>query len=336
MSDENEKKFYLEIIPYTPKNWLTPEGIWQVKRDLLPRFPDIRDARFLTFTINQNLFTHPENAYEVGKARIREAMRFLRLNLGVTFEECPYWWKLEFQENGWPHWHLIFLYRKKVDLDLVDRCWTLGDTNTKRIRQEDFDYCFKYVTKDFELPGWVQDYPDQIRFSQASAGFLKPVATRKREEDPIDQDGRVYCVATGQMESAEDYALRSWAVETDQASAWSPSPSWLGILCVVAAVIRNSLQPKTIRQKLYYWERLARSVEVDETGKRFFARLALSAPFWQLMNKNALALSLCGGFISIKKAALRNIEQWRKWTQQNLPIRQPILNYSQTSWQLAV
>ena len=99
---------------------------------------------------------------------MRQFIYELRLKVGVKF---GYAWKLEFHENGYPHWHCLLLYKKKMPYSYVDDCWRLGRTNTQRVKSEEFEYLFKYVSKTVEnIPDWVQDAQFPISFWQTS-GF---------------------------------------------------------------------------------------------------------------------------------------------------------------------
>ena len=120
-----------------PANWITPQGVWKKQKEIEPRMPNIRFARFITLTIDQSKYLDPEHAFEVGRRHLRQFFYDLDKGLGNA-ERTPYCWKLEFQENGWPHWHIILLHYKKLPLDLLNKCWGKGRTDVEMIRDTDF------------------------------------------------------------------------------------------------------------------------------------------------------------------------------------------------------
>lgn len=159
-----------------PANWITPQGVWKKQKEIEPRMPNIRFARFVTLTIDQSKYLDAEHAFEVGRRHLRQFFYDLDKGLGNA-ERTPYCWKLEFQENGWPHWHIILLYFKKLPLDLLNKCWGKGRTDVEMIRDTDFKYLFKYAAKGVgDLPQFILD-TKQVRFFQTSKGFLTPKDT---------------------------------------------------------------------------------------------------------------------------------------------------------------
>lgn len=173
-------------------NWHSAEGV-ELKRAQIRKkgVPDMRNWRLITLTMDQGRFDGPEEAYLKGKDNLRRFLNSLRDLLGV--KSARWCWKLEFQRNGWPHWHLAFDYRTKLtetELKTIEVIWGLGITNVKRIQNGSFEYLFKYVTKesfagddDELLPDWFLDYLKEresdgkpvtfhrVRFWQTSKGF---------------------------------------------------------------------------------------------------------------------------------------------------------------------
>lgn len=189
----------IQIRPYIAPNWVTETGV-RLKRKEIERkgLPVFKHCLFLTLTIPEDV-TAAAKAYEIGKERLRRFLAQVRKLLGRSF---PWAWKLEFQENGFPHWHLIIGYRKRIPRELlpfISKLWGLGMVNIQRLRQKDFAYLFKYVSKmasadgDEEsgvcLPAWVLDYKTVrkdgrpscgMRFWQTGGGFY----TKRNEQKP--------------------------------------------------------------------------------------------------------------------------------------------------------
>ncbi len=168
--------------PYHPASWFHPVGIWKVLARLHPRLPDVSGCLFLTFTFNPALFANPSLAFEHGRDRLRRI--FHKLRRGVTWEgksyviDAPYCVKVEFQQNGWAHFHVIFLTRRYLPGALLTELWGCGRPNVRRIRNHTFHYLLKYVTKGGGLPDWVKGRT-RLRVFQTSHGFYKTAGEPK-------------------------------------------------------------------------------------------------------------------------------------------------------------
>src|SRR5690606_23645421 len=87
--------------------------------------------------------------------------------------QAPYLTKVEFHQNGWAHFHVIFRTRRFLDGNALRHLWGYGRTHVARIQQKDFRYLLKYVTKGGEIPDWVLNRK-RIRIIQTARGFYKP------------------------------------------------------------------------------------------------------------------------------------------------------------------
>ena len=179
--------------PFTPVSWFHPVGIKRVLARLEPRLPDVSRKLFLTFTVNPALFESPEAAFDKSRDRLRRL--FFALRRGVEWEgkrhqiDAPYCIKVEFHENGWAHFHAVFLTSRFLPGALLNHLWDYGRTNVKRINAADFRYLLKYVTKGCDLPDWVMQRA-RLRVFQSSRGFLKPIES-KDDEEPTKPARRV-------------------------------------------------------------------------------------------------------------------------------------------------
>lgn len=169
--------------PFYPKSWFHPVGILKILKDLMPRLPDVSGSLFLTLTVDPAQFSGPESAFEYSRDRVRRI--FARLREGVQHDgktyrmNDPYFVKVEFHQNGFAHFHLIFLTKRYLPRSLLSELWGCGIVDVRRIKNERFHYLLKYVTKGGELPEWVKERP-RIRIIQASRGFY----VDKREQQP--------------------------------------------------------------------------------------------------------------------------------------------------------
>lgn len=183
---------------FSPVSWFHPRGIYRVLARLEPRLPDVSGKLFLTFTFNPALFADPLAAFEHGRDRLRRI--FFKLRRGVTWAgkryvvDAPYAVKVEFHQNGWAHFHVIFLTRSFLPGGLLNELWSLGRTNVRRISNDKFRYLLKYVTKGGGLPDWVLGRT-RLRVFQSSRGFLL-TAPERQEAAPSGPTGRRQHVRT--------------------------------------------------------------------------------------------------------------------------------------------
>ncbi len=183
------------LCAYTPISWHDPKGVIKVVQRLLPRLPDVSGSLFHTYTLDRNLFSDPATAFEIARNKIRKL--YARLRKGIKWEgklyqiDAPYCVKVEFHEDedGWPHFHVIYLTRRYIPADLLDHLWGLGRINVKRITNDDFHYLLKYVAKGVGYPEWVLSR-HRIRIFQSSHGFLKPIEGPEPEIKGASKTGR--------------------------------------------------------------------------------------------------------------------------------------------------
>jgi len=226
-------------------SWLTPSGVAKKRKMLEGKgLPDFKGRRFVTLTLDRAQFGDcPLTGYLAGKEKMR---RFLDAGREAgLWKKDAYWaWKLEFQKDGWAHWHIIIDRTAKFSLEqmrTIDRIWGLGRTNCRRISKSAFGYQFKYAFKgvfqdDGEdsglcVPQWFLEYYkpggtdrpksfQRVRFWQTSKGFytgVKPVEREKTTPQssylprPVaeDLDDRVHSVLVIARNSAGKYQLSS-------------------------------------------------------------------------------------------------------------------------------
>lgn len=199
----------VEIRPYNPSNWFEPKGVFRKRGEIEKKgLPVFQRCKFVTLTIDPRHGGHVDT-YEIGKARIRRFLDKFR----KAFEcKMPWAWKLEFQENGYAHWHLIIDYKEWISpeyFEVFNRWWGLGRVNVKGITRRDFEYLFKYVSKGafsdtndsgINLPDWVLDYrklrkdgrpTSGIRFWQTGGGFYEAVIEAAEKEESEQKYSRV-------------------------------------------------------------------------------------------------------------------------------------------------
>jgi len=170
------------IKEFIPASWFHPVGIYKVLARFWDRLPDVSGKLFLTLTLDPKNYADEETGFDDSRNWLRKV--FYRLRQGVEHDgkaytiDAPYCVKVEFHESGWVHYHVIFLTRRFVPKELLADLWGRGWVEVQRIKNSDFHYLLKYVTKPDELPEWVKKRK-RLRVFQTSGGFLKPAAERK-------------------------------------------------------------------------------------------------------------------------------------------------------------
>lgn len=204
----------LHVRKYVSADWFTTDGVFRKRREIEAKgLPDFNRWRFITLTLDPEKFGHdPLRAFLEVRPRLRYFMTKAK-KAGLWSSSARWCWKLEFQANGWPHWHLL-VERKQimsvVELQTLTDVWGFGRTNVEMVRGSDFVYSFKYAFKPVQVlgddasadydsdetplgaPAWFLDYyagpvqigPDDwtapksmqgVRFWQTSKGFYTGV-----------------------------------------------------------------------------------------------------------------------------------------------------------------
>lgn len=176
-----------ELRAFASESWFTQSGARSKYRRLMKAgLPNFKNWRFITLTMYARNLS-PIVAYERGKDRIRRFLARMRVCLGRPFKWC---WKLEFQDDGYAHWHLLIEYRKRIpqeSLPRLEQWWGLGRVNVRRVLGSDIRYVFKYVAKGIdEIPEWVLRYKGRFRVFQACRGFY----TKRRGRVHVKREPR--------------------------------------------------------------------------------------------------------------------------------------------------
>lgn len=176
----------IELRPYAPPSFWTTQGAWAKRRQLERRgFPaDLRNWRFVTLTVDPKLYPDPFFAWMLGKRHLREFVYRLKRKYGIR----RWCWKLEFHEPDecgrvYPHWHVLFDYKARIDKDELAALWGKGRTQIKRVDNEGFEYLFKYATKVVDqIPDWILRRTC-VRLFQTSRGFFPAGGVAKTKDE---------------------------------------------------------------------------------------------------------------------------------------------------------
>ena len=170
-NNKNLEDEEIQVEPFIPPNWYSERGALKKLAILKNKgLPSFYNWRFLTLTIDPLKFKDNQSAYLYVKKRFRYFIRNLKVYLKTP--DLRYCWKLEFQENGNPHWHVLIDYRKSIDIPALKTLWSYGNLNLKRCRDRQLPYAFKYLCKEANgLPKWFLQL-SRPRVFQSSGMFV--------------------------------------------------------------------------------------------------------------------------------------------------------------------
>lgn len=169
------------------RSWLDYQWALAFGAKLASRLEDrCRGERgvFITLTYQRNQYKDPRHLYREAseKKHVAEFMKRLSRYLG---ESLTGRWicKMEFQEGGWVHWHIILLGISRIDHGQLAGLWGFGHVWIKRMSKESLRYMTKYVAKGDGLPAFLYgERPRSVKVIRTSKGFWGE-STPKRERD---------------------------------------------------------------------------------------------------------------------------------------------------------
>ena len=147
------------------RSWFDPKSSRALSTDLCRRVMEtMRGKRglFITLTYDPEQFKSPLDCYRRAKAE-RHVRRFIeRLGQKLGRSLTARWVrKLEFQGNGFPHWHLVLKVPQFVKKEDIADAWQWGFVDVKRTTQRRLQYFAKYISKADEIPGWLLAEPSR-------------------------------------------------------------------------------------------------------------------------------------------------------------------------------
>jgi len=181
-----------------------PLGI-QLKRKLKAELKRFTGLMMLTFTIDPELFPTPAAAFEYVTKKRCIAVAIQRLFRWRCLHSREYVVVIEWQENGWPHWHVL-ADASHVPFERLCEAWNrnwpaweervalgrpgFGSVRFSASRLENREraagYVTAYLTKHPEhgYPDWVLDSPVRtVHRFQTSRGFWKDAGDEEEEQD---------------------------------------------------------------------------------------------------------------------------------------------------------
>ncbi len=169
----------IHVRRYTRPSWLTSSGV-NLKRKIIERkgLPSFKNWRFITLTFSRERFPCPLEAYLAGSDHMRRFFEACR-KANIWKRSAKWAWKLEFQADGYPHWHVLVDHRTKLtfkQLRKIGQLWGLGRANTERIEQSRFGYSFKYAFKPVSLSS---DDPSSDNFERLAPDWFLDYISKK-------------------------------------------------------------------------------------------------------------------------------------------------------------
>ncbi len=169
------------------ESWLDPEsaGIlgWKLGKRLWARCKG-HEGRFITLTYDRKNYLDAQDCFDKSRAQ-KHVSRFMRkLGAAINCDLRGKWiCKLEFQEGGWVHWHILLLDVGYIPQKIVLDIWGKGFIHLKQLNEANAMYLTKYVAKDGSIPGFVYDYPSRsIKVVRASLGFWNDEQAKRARE----------------------------------------------------------------------------------------------------------------------------------------------------------
>ena len=141
---------------------------------------------FLTLTYKRERYSDPRELYREASEKKHVAEFMKRLSRHLDESLSGRWiCKMEFQEGGWVHWHIILLGISRIEHAELDRLWAHGHVWIKRMNRESRRYMTKYVAKGDGLPSFLYaERPRSVKVIRTSKGFWHDTIKRPHRDRP--------------------------------------------------------------------------------------------------------------------------------------------------------
>lgn len=139
---------------------------------------------FITLTYDHNNYDSPAQLYRIQKEE-RHVRRFIsRLANYVECDLTGRWiCKLEFQQGGWVHFHIIMDSPKYIPQEHLNNIWGYGFTWINKIGKKHKNYFAKYASKTGGLPKYLlTERQRSIKVVRTSPGFWEYIDQPKKVE----------------------------------------------------------------------------------------------------------------------------------------------------------
>lgn len=171
------------------KSWLDPLSQRSLSANLCKRLWDRCHGRrglFVTLTYKRDDYESPLDLYREQSEQqhvplfLRKVSRYLGVNL-----KGKWFCKMEFQDGGWVHWHIIILGVERIPHAKATELWGRGHVWLRRLNLRNIRYCTKYVAKDGQVPQFLYgEPPKSIKIVRVSPGFWGDTEPKEPDDDP--------------------------------------------------------------------------------------------------------------------------------------------------------
>jgi len=192
-----------EIRPVRCKSWFCPECAklmgYMVRRKMTEALASWKGLLMITLTIDPSLFDSAQAAYEWvrGKHGLGVFVRTLKRH---GFTTGRYAWFLEFQKNGWPHWHVL-IEADYIPHHEIESAWgrlrppgiemmadrpPFGFVSVQgskfKSASHAANYATKYLIKEprYGWPAWVMDFEGRLSRYGVSRGFWAGIGSPRK------------------------------------------------------------------------------------------------------------------------------------------------------------
>lgn len=158
------------------RSWLNPATAGSLSHGLRSRLEERMRGRkglFLTLTYGRTEYGSPLDLYRAQSAErhvrrfIKRLERFLEVSL-----EGRWIRKMEFQDGGWVHFHIVLDFPDRIPHDVLAELWGHGFVFVTRVRPKHIGYMSKYAAKTGDMPGFLlAERVRSIKIIATSPGF---------------------------------------------------------------------------------------------------------------------------------------------------------------------
>lgn len=95
--------------------------------------------------------------------------------------------KMEFQEGGWVHWHVLLKWDRRIDWEAIRDAWGHGRIFVQKATPQRLRYVAKYLAKPEDVPAFLLgERPRSVKIIRVSPGFWEkdPEPSRTYEHRP--------------------------------------------------------------------------------------------------------------------------------------------------------
>ncbi|QDU55856.1 hypothetical protein Pan181_20530 [Aeoliella mucimassa] len=180
------------------ESWLHPVDCQAVAARYFHRlYERCRGRRrlFITLTYDRKPYKSAADLYRAQSDEKHVAMFMRRLSRHLKKKLTGKWvCKMEFQEGGWVHFHLLLLDETFIPHEDLMRLWGHGFVDVQNGTKGKLKYLCKYVFKDGKIPAFLLfERPRSVKIIRTSPGFWpKENPETEAERAARLEDERIY------------------------------------------------------------------------------------------------------------------------------------------------